>query len=147
MASGSGEGKGKEGRAGGGYQQYAASYGTGVYDDRQWWPWLVPTVLGACVAVFAVEMYENDCPKHGSPLGGDAACVAGFLRRFAFQPLRENPLLGPSSATYVSASLFHPGSPDCPRLMRILKSEVGIFGEVGDLRRKLVVWADFKCHR
>lgn len=96
MASGSGEGKG--GRAGAGYQQYA-SYGTGVYDNRQWWPWLVPTVLGACVVVFAVEMYENDCPRHGSPLGGDAACVAGFLRRFSFQPLRENPLLGPSSAT------------------------------------------------
>uniref|UniRef100_A0A0A9DZW1 Uncharacterized protein n=1 Tax=Arundo donax TaxID=35708 RepID=A0A0A9DZW1_ARUDO len=48
-------------------------------------------------------MFVNDCPRHGSPLGG---CVAaGFLRRFAFQPLRENPLLGPSSATYVSSLL------------------------------------------
>lgn len=100
MASGSGEGK--AGRAGAGYQQYA-SYGTG-YDERQWWPWLVPTVLGACVSVFAVEMYLNDCPRHGSPLGGDAPCVAGFLRQFSFQPLRENPLLGPSSATYVTHS-------------------------------------------
>ncbi|KAI4974625.1 RHOMBOID-like protein 2 [Hordeum vulgare subsp. vulgare] len=97
MASGSGEGK--AGRAGAGYQQYA-SYGTGTgYDERQWWPWLVPTVLGACVSVFAVEMYLNDCPRHGSTLGGDAPCVAGFLRQFSFQPLRENPLLGPSSAT------------------------------------------------
>ncbi|KAF7108717.1 hypothetical protein CFC21_109128 [Triticum aestivum] len=99
MASGSGSGEGKAGRAGAGYQQYA-SYGTGTgYDERQWWPWLVPTVLGACVSVFAVEMYLNDCPRHGSPLGGDARCVAGFLRQFSFQPLRENPLLGPSSAT------------------------------------------------
>jgi hypothetical protein len=102
MASGSGEGKADP--AGALYLQYAASYGTGVYDDRQWWPWLVPTLLGACVAVFAVEMYENDCPSHGSALGGRATCVAGFLRRFSFQPLRENPLLGPSSATYVYAS-------------------------------------------
>lgn len=94
MASGSGSGEGKAGRAGAGYQQY----GTG-YDERQWWPWLVPTVLGACVSVFAVEMYLNDCPRHGMYLGGDASCVAGFLRQFSFQPLRENPLLGPSSAT------------------------------------------------
>jgi len=33
-------------------------------------------------------------------LGGGGACVArGFLHRFSFQPLSENPLLGPSSAT------------------------------------------------
>lgn len=99
VANGSGSGEGKADPAGALYLQYAASYGTGVYDDRQWWPWLVPTLLGACVAVFAVEMYENDCPSHGSALGGRATCVAGFLRRFSFQPLRENPLLGPSSAT------------------------------------------------
>ncbi|XP_016169986.2 RHOMBOID-like protein 1 isoform X1 [Arachis ipaensis] len=40
-------------------------------------------------------MYVNDCPKHlfrGS-------CVASFLGRFSFQPLKENPLLGPSSYT------------------------------------------------
>ena len=59
-------------------------------------------MLVACIAVFAAEMFVNDCPRHGSALGGGAGCVAsGFLRRFAFQPLRENPLLGPSSATYV----------------------------------------------
>ncbi|KQJ99262.1 RHOMBOID-like protein 2 [Brachypodium distachyon] len=92
MANGGGEGK-----AGAGYQY--GPYGV-VREERQWWPWLVPAVLGACVTVFAVEMYNNDCPRHGSTLGGgDAPCVAGFLRRFAFQPLRENPLLGPSSAT------------------------------------------------
>ena len=96
MASGGGEGKAA--RGGAGYQQYA-SYGTGYDEERQWWPWLVPTVLVACVAVFAVEMFVNDCPRHGSPLGGHAACVAPFLRQFSFQPLRENPLLGPSSAT------------------------------------------------
>ncbi|KAL6601717.1 hypothetical protein ACP70R_044937 [Stipagrostis hirtigluma subsp. patula] len=95
MASSNGEGKGRvAAAAGGGY-----GYGYGGYEgpeDRKWWPWLVPTLIVACVAVFAVEMYENNCPKHGSALGG---CVAGFLRRFSFQPLRENPLLGPSSST------------------------------------------------
>nr|CAB3483725.1 unnamed protein product [Digitaria exilis] len=89
-----------------GYYQYPASYGGGGGgygagdDERRWWPWLVPTVLVACIAVFAAEMFVNDCPRHGSALGGGAGCVAtGFLRRFAFQPIRENPLLGPSSAT------------------------------------------------
>ncbi|KAF8700951.1 hypothetical protein HU200_033837 [Digitaria exilis] len=97
MAS-NGDGKGRVAAAGGGY---GYGYGYGGYEgpeDRKWWPWLVPTVIVACIAVFVVEMYENNCPKHGSPLGD---CVAGFLRRFSFQPLRENPLLGPSSSTYV----------------------------------------------
>ncbi|KAG8092322.1 hypothetical protein GUJ93_ZPchr0012g21004 [Zizania palustris] len=48
-------------------------------------------------------MYVNNCPAHTSSLrggrGGGGKCVAGFLRRFSFQPLSENPLLGPSSAT------------------------------------------------
>jgi len=96
MAS-NGDGKGRvAAAAGGGY-----GYGYGGYEgpeERKWWPWLVPTVIVACIAVFVVEMYENNCPKHGSQLGD---CVAGFLRRFSFQPFRENPLLGPSSSTYV----------------------------------------------
>jgi hypothetical protein len=39
-------------------------------------------------------MYANNCPARR-----DAKCVARFLGRFSFQPLRQNPLLGPSSAT------------------------------------------------
>jgi hypothetical protein len=101
MASSSGEGKG----AGGAGYQYAP-YGGSYYDEeRRWWPWLVPTVLVACIVVFLVEMFVNDCPRHGSPLRGES-CVAGFLHQFAFQPLRENPLLGPSSATYVTLLLL-----------------------------------------
>lgn len=66
-------------------------------------PWFVPVVVAVNIAVFAVAMYVNNCPAHAasSPRrGGGGACVArGFLHRFAFQPLRENPLFGPSSAT------------------------------------------------
>ncbi|KAL6859386.1 hypothetical protein ACP4OV_017645 [Aristida adscensionis] len=108
MASrgGGGEGKGRAPAASG--YQYAAyggggcDYGAGAASrERQHWPCLVPCVLIACVAVFAVEMFTNDCPHHGSSsLRGGGGCIAPvFLRRFAFQPLRENPLLGPSSAT------------------------------------------------
>ncbi|XP_040384005.1 RHOMBOID-like protein 2 [Oryza brachyantha] len=70
--------------------------------EREWVPWVVPTVVVANIVVFAVAMYVNNCPSHASsPRGGrrGGACVAGFLRRFSFQPLSENPLLGPSSAT------------------------------------------------
>jgi hypothetical protein len=72
---------------------------------RRWSPWLVSGATVACVAIFLVTMYVNDCPTHNSN-----CAAAGFLGRFAFQPLRENPLLGPSSATYVTCFiLFPPG--------------------------------------
>nr|CAB3500364.1 unnamed protein product [Digitaria exilis] len=71
--------------------------------EREWVPWFVPVVVAVNIAVFAVAMYVNNCPAHAAATlrrGGGGACVArGFLHRFAFQPLRENPLLGPSSAT------------------------------------------------
>ncbi|RCV39776.1 hypothetical protein SEVIR_8G260500v4 [Setaria viridis] len=68
---------------------------------RRWSPWLVSAATVACVALFLVTMYVNDCPKHNSN------CAAGFLGRFAFQPLKENPLLGPSSATLVKMGALH----------------------------------------
>ncbi|XP_010931279.1 RHOMBOID-like protein 2 isoform X1 [Elaeis guineensis] len=61
---------------------------------RQWTPWLVPVFIVANVVMFAVTMYVNNCPKN-SP----RPCVAPFLGRFAFNPLKENPLFGPSSST------------------------------------------------
>ncbi|KAL7183848.1 hypothetical protein ACSBR2_026096 [Camellia fascicularis] len=65
--------------------------------DAQWTSWLIPMFVVANVALFVVAMYINDCPKHN--LGIDGKCVARFLGRFSFQPLRENPLFGPSSST------------------------------------------------
>lgn len=63
--------------------------------DTQWTSWLMPMFAVANIAVFVVMMYVNDCPKH-RPTGG---CVAKFLGRFSFEPLRLNPLFGPSSST------------------------------------------------
>ncbi|TYG43021.1 hypothetical protein ES288_D12G303100v1 [Gossypium darwinii] len=73
------------------------SSSTYMIDDTepQWTSWLVPVFLVANVAVFVVVMYVNNCPKH--KLVGK--CVARFLGRFSFEPLRENPLFGPSSST------------------------------------------------
>ncbi|GMI76311.1 RHOMBOID-like 2 [Hibiscus trionum] len=64
---------------------------------KEWTSWLVPMFVVANVAVFVVVMHINDCPKNN--LGFEGSCVAGFLGRFSFQPLRENPLFGPSSKT------------------------------------------------
>ncbi|CAI0393378.1 unnamed protein product [Linum tenue] len=60
---------------------------------KPWFPWLVPLFVVANVVLFIIVMYVNNCPKRSTN------CVAGFLGRFAFQPLKENPLLGPSSDT------------------------------------------------
>lgn len=69
-------------------------------EEREWVPWAVPLVVAANIVLFAVAMYANNCPAHaGGSRRRGGACVAGFLRRFSFQPLSENPLLGPSSAT------------------------------------------------
>ncbi|RCV34998.1 hypothetical protein SETIT_7G203700v2 [Setaria italica] len=69
-------------------------YDNAAAHERHHWAWLVPLVVIANVAMFVVVMFYNNCPRGG----GD--CVGrGFLRRFSFQPLKENPLLGPSAAT------------------------------------------------
>lgn len=60
---------------------------------RRWFPWLVTLFIVVNVVVFVVTMYINDCPKES------INCVLDFLGRFSFQPLKENPLFGPSSIT------------------------------------------------
>ncbi|KAK7272064.1 hypothetical protein RJT34_28441 [Clitoria ternatea] len=62
---------------------------------KRWFPWLVPLFVVANVVVFITTMYVNDCPKNSFR----DSCVASFLGRFSFQPLKENPLFGPSSST------------------------------------------------
>lgn len=83
--------------------QYAAAgapvspfyYAAAAAQEKQHRTWLVPLVVLANVAMFIVVMYYNDCPRSGN---GD--CVGrGVLRRFSFQPLKENPLFGPSATT------------------------------------------------
>ncbi|KAJ0605180.1 putative peptidase S54, rhomboid, Rhomboid-like superfamily [Helianthus annuus] len=66
--------------------------------DTQWTSWLVPMIVVANVAMFVVVMIVNNCPKHQN-LRSEGKCVGGFLGRLSFQPLKENPLFGPSSST------------------------------------------------
>ena len=60
---------------------------------KKWFPWLIPLFVIANVVMFIITMYVNDCPKNSD------SCIADFLGRFSFQPMKENPLLGPSSHT------------------------------------------------
>ncbi|KAI0513994.1 hypothetical protein KFK09_010026 [Dendrobium nobile] len=68
-------------------------------EERERTAWIVPLIVIANVVVLMVVMFVNNCPVHGGGDGGSRSCFAGFLRRFSFQPIRENPLLGPSSIT------------------------------------------------
>ncbi|XVE58593.1 hypothetical protein DITRI_Ditri04bG0181900 [Diplodiscus trichospermus] len=78
---------------------YASSSAYLIEDaETQWTSWLVPMFVVANVAVFIVVMYVNNCPKHRHTRHV-GKCVARFLGRFSFEPLRENPLFGPSSST------------------------------------------------
>ncbi|CAN1184314.1 RHOMBOID-like protein 2 [Linum perenne] len=65
--------------------------------EKKWTSWLVPMFVLANVSVFIVAMYINNCPRNN--IGVQGNCVARFLGRLSFQPLRENPLFGPSSTT------------------------------------------------
>ncbi|BFG34114.1 hypothetical protein CerSpe_203880 [Prunus speciosa] len=69
------------------------SYSSNYNPFKRWVSWLVPSFVVANIVVFVVTMFVNDCPKNS------ASCIARFLGRLSFQPLKENPLLGPSSAT------------------------------------------------
>lgn len=66
--------------------------------ERLWTSWLVPMIVVADIAVFIVVMYINNCPNK-EDIGFVGTCVAKFLGRFSFQPLKDNPLFGPSSST------------------------------------------------
>ncbi|XP_030475233.2 RHOMBOID-like protein 2 [Syzygium oleosum] len=76
---------------------YAAATTAYVEEDGEWTSWLIPAFIFANVVVFVAVMYVNDCPEKNSRVYG--SCVAQFLGSMSFQPLRENPLFGPSSST------------------------------------------------
>ncbi|KAF5943301.1 hypothetical protein HYC85_020943 [Camellia sinensis] len=67
--------------------------------EAMWTSWLVPMIVVANVGMFIVIMYFNNCPKNNSLGFASGTCVAKFLGRLSFEPLRENPLFGPSSST------------------------------------------------
>ncbi|XP_058085923.1 RHOMBOID-like protein 2 [Magnolia sinica] len=85
---------GKDGRN----YPYAAANTPYYYEttERKSTSWAIPSFVTANIAVFIVTMYINNCPNNRQTNG---ECVARFLGRFSFQPLRQNPLFGPSSSS------------------------------------------------
>lgn len=71
---------------------------TAMYSDflspfKRHFSWMVPGFVVANIVLFVITMYENNCPKTSA-----TGCLgAKFLGRFSFLPLKDNPLLGPSS--------------------------------------------------
>ncbi|KAK2651601.1 hypothetical protein Ddye_011457 [Dipteronia dyeriana] len=62
-----------------------------------WCSWLVPLIFLACVALFIHSMHFNDCPSH---IDQPEKCfMYPQLGKFSFQPMYENPLIGPSTQT------------------------------------------------
>lgn len=49
------------------------------------------------IVILIMTMQQNDCPNHTTE-----SCLNPYLHRFAFQPFKENPLLGPSAKTLLS---------------------------------------------
>ena len=93
-------------------ENYSAPESSHVYDsETHWTSWLVPMFVVANIAVFVITMYINNCPRNNLRFQG--RCVARFLGRFSFQPMQENPLLGPSSSTYELNPLCFSSIPMC----------------------------------
>ncbi|KAL0709132.1 hypothetical protein Bca4012_016110 [Brassica carinata] len=61
--------------------------------------WLVPLFVVSNVILFSIAMFVNNCPNHSESHAPNRHCVARFLGRLSFEPLRNNPLFGPSSGT------------------------------------------------
>lgn len=63
---------------------------------KPWFVWLVPLIFVANFAMFGYTMYVNDCPEK---TGAENCVLYDYLGRFSFQPVKDNPLLGPSITT------------------------------------------------
>lgn len=66
--------------------------------QQQHMPWMVPTFAAIHVLAFILIMSHNNCNMRANIIGNNA-CVFSILKRFSFQPLKENPSLGPSAST------------------------------------------------
>ncbi|GBG66197.1 hypothetical protein CBR_g57076 [Chara braunii] len=62
--------------------------------------WLVPTVVIACCVVFVISMYRNNCSENAGAAANK--CFLPSLGRFSFEPLKMNPMIGPSPRTLLN---------------------------------------------
>ncbi|XP_065869208.1 RHOMBOID-like protein 5 [Euphorbia lathyris] len=67
--------------------------------------WLVPLIFAVNITMFVYTMYVNDCPAKTGP---DRCLFYDYLGRYSFQPLTENPVLGPSITTLHNLGALDP---------------------------------------
>jgi len=84
--------------------------------------WIISLFVILHLGAFTVTMIVNDCWENSH---GD--CALKPLRRFSFQPLSENPLLGPSASTSVPSFSFTNHSISCLNYLIILKFRFDYF--------------------
>ncbi|PON53064.1 Peptidase S54, rhomboid [Parasponia andersonii] len=72
-------------------------------DPRSWRrdTWITAVLLIIPIIAFTVTMFVNDCWRNSH-----RECALKALGRFSFQPLSENPLLGPSASTLDEMGAF-----------------------------------------
>uniref|UniRef100_M1A838 RHOMBOID-like protein n=1 Tax=Solanum tuberosum TaxID=4113 RepID=M1A838_SOLTU len=102
--------------------------------------WIISLFVILHLGAFTVTMIVNDCWENSH---GD--CALKPLRRFSFQPLSENPLLGPSASTSVPSFSFTNHSISCLNYLIILKFRFDYFNasfelleEIGALQKTLL---------
>eukprot|EP00243_Klebsormidium_subtile_P001400 TRINITY_DN12413_c0_g1_i1.p1 TRINITY_DN12413_c0_g1~~TRINITY_DN12413_c0_g1_i1.p1 ORF type:complete len:482 (+),score=69.42 TRINITY_DN12413_c0_g1_i1:279-1724(+) len=100
--------------------------------------WVIPLIVVACVTMFIITMYENDCPNQTPHV----SCIATWLGRLSFQPWSENPLLGPAANTLLrmgglqSSAIRHGGG---WRLLSCMWLHGGVFHLLVNMLGLLVV--------
>lgn len=60
-------------------------------------PWMIPALALIHLIAFILAMSHNNCDRKGTDGGENDNCIFTLVKRFPFQPLTENPLLGPSA--------------------------------------------------
>ncbi|KAI5055653.1 hypothetical protein GOP47_0029174 [Adiantum capillus-veneris] len=65
-------------------------------NHKQSFPFIVMVIVLLNLGMFIFTMYANNCPTMSI---STSRCSLSFMKRFSFQPLSENPLLGPSAST------------------------------------------------
>lgn len=103
-------------------------------------PWLIPALALIHVIAFILAMSHNNCDRKGEE---NEDCVFSFVKRFPFQDLTENPLLGPSAISLLDfgalqSELVGQAGQEW-RLVTTLTLHAGLFHLAGNLACLLYV--------
>ncbi|XP_073390540.1 RHOMBOID-like protein 2 isoform X3 [Physcomitrium patens] len=111
-------------------------YGQKREIERGQTSWLIPALALIHLIAFILVMSHNNCDRKGSN-GGENVCIFNFVRRFPFQPLSENPLLGPSAISLLDFGALESElvgrAGEGWRMLTTLSLHAGIFHLVGNL--------------